>query len=439
MDFKSTKILVVDDEVSICEILAGSLEDEGFEVSLVNSGSDAIEALKTFNPSIVLLDVWMPGEMDGIDVLKKIQTLKKAPQVVVMSGHGTIETAVNAVKLGAWDFVEKPISMDKILITIQNMLKFTKKEEERKNLLNQLKESYLIEGASEHMQSIKSRVVKFSKTNSPYLIQGQEGVGKTLIARNIHYLSKSAGHPFVVVNCNSIPEGLQADEIFGHEPNASSHTEAARGGTLYFKNIENLDQASQDLLVSVLNEKKSNQEEAFRVVASTSKDLKKLCQDGSFREDLYVKLSVMTLEILPLKNRKEDIPTLFESFSHDQSRKSGESYRPIQPQALEKLNSYDWPGNVRELKNFVERLYILSQNEVFDLYDLGYAGLQIDQDSLFSNSGDFREARSQFEKEYLTAKLLENEGNISKTSEAIGLERSYLHRKIKSYNIDIQS
>ena len=256
MDFKNLKVLVVDDEFSIRKILSASLEDEGFMVESAESGRQAIEKVSVFKPDIMLLDVWMPGDYDGIGVLEHLTKLNRVPHVIVMSGHGTIETAVKAVKLGAWDFVEKPISMDKILITLQNMMSFAQKEKEKESLLLQLKESYLLEGSSPHMQNIKSLIMKYGKSSSPYLISGEEGVGKTLVARNIHYMSDRASGPFVSVNCNSIPEGLHEEEIFS----VGGKLASAHEGTLYLKNIEALETHAQEKLANHLRKNDESDE-----------------------------------------------------------------------------------------------------------------------------------------------------------------------------------
>ena len=433
IDFKGLKILVVDDEPSIRKILSESLKDEGFVVESAESGSHAMQKLPVFKPDIILLDVWMPGDYDGIGILERLGEFNRAPYVIVMSGHGTIETAVKAVKLGAWDFVEKPISMDKILITLQNMMSFAQKEKERESLLSQLKESYLLEGSSFHMQGIKSLIIRYGESSSPYLIFGEEGVGKTLVARNIHYMSDRASGPFVAINCYSIPQGLHDEEIFSESGKLAS----AHGGTLYLKNIEALENGVQEKLADYLCEKNQNGRLDVRLVGATSKNLEEMSQKGGFREDLYLRLSYVVMNLQPLRQRRDDIPVLFEAFSFEQSRKVGEPYRPIQETALELLIAYEWPGNVRELKNFVERLYILSNNESFDVYDLNYAGLKHTEEPTFIDSGDFRAARAEFEKNYLMAKLSEHRGNLSKTSEAIGLERSYLRRKIRAYDIEV--
>ncbi len=433
IEFKDLKVLVVDDESSIRKILSASLEDEGFQVESAESGTEALAKISDFKPNVMLLDVWMPGDLDGIQVLDKLEGLEQKTNVIVMSGHGSIETAVKAVKLGAWDFIEKPISMDKILITLKNMLLFEKQQKERASLLSQLKESYLLEGSSPHMQNIKSLIMKYGKSSSPYLIYGEGGVGKSLVARNIHYMSDRASGPFVSVNCNSIPQGLHKDELFSE----NGKFFLAGGGTLFLKNIEALEESAQVELADFL--RNSARISNVRLVGSSGSDiLSGAVKKGLFREDLFVKLSCLEMNIQPLRQRKDDLPVLFEAFSFEQSRKLGEAYKPIQQKALDLLISYDWPGNVKELKNFVERLYILSNNDSFDVYDLNYAGLTRHTNTVFIGMGDFRAARSEFEKSYLIAKLSENKGNISKTSEAIGLERSYLHRKIKAYDIEVE-
>lgn len=432
------KILVVDDETTICEILSAFLEDEGFDVKVANNGQKALKLVSEFRPSVVLLDVWMPGDLDGLDVLEQLKSGVYVPKVVVMSGHGTIETAVKAVKLGAWDFVEKPLSMEKVLITIKNILLFNRQENERRGLLNQLRESFTVVGNSPHIQQIKSLIMRLGTTHSPYLLKGEEGVGKELIARNIHFVGKRAGGPFVVANCNALPEGLQMSELWGSEKGSNIGLfKAAEGGTLLIKNIENLEDEPQEALVKFLREKEVARTHDVRVVVTTSVDLGQSIKEGSFREDLYRKLSALSVEIRPLRDHKDDIPILVEYFSETYCRKAGIKYRGFQEDALAALQNHDWPGNVLELKNFVERTHILSSNDEIDIYDVGYAGLPSSSNLDFHGYGNFREARTQFEKDYLLAKIAEHGGNISRTSEAIGLERSYLHRKIKAYGIDV--
>lgn len=437
---KNKKVLVVDDEETICEILAASLQDEGCLVEIAHEGRSAIEKMKSFKPDVMLLDVWMPGDLDGIGVLKEIIHQHYAPQVLVMSGHGTIDTAVKAVKLGAWDFIEKPISIDKVLITLKNMLSFKSQQRERGALLNQLKESYILVGASPVMQNIKSVVMKLGLSSSPYFLSGEEGVGKSLVARNIHFVSTRAGFPFVVLNAQLLSESLEDKEIWG-DPDSDllGYLPAAQGGSLFIKNVEALSLASQERLSDFLREKESQRTYNVRVVASSTKNLAQLVKEGLFREDFYRRITALSVEIKNLKERKEDVALLAEHFCYDYSRKTGQPLRSFSEAALKLLEAYEWPGNVMELKNFVERVHILSDSKSFDMADLHYAGLQSKVSSYLSGYGDFREARAQFEKEYLIAKILENGGNISRTSEAIGLERSYLHRKIKAYKIDLDA
>ncbi len=439
VDLKNQKILIVDDEVTICEILAASLQDEGCEVRTAHDGVSALKALRQFKPKVMLLDVWMPGDFDGLGVLEEMKSLTKTPKVVVMSGHGTIDTAVKAVKLGAWDFVEKPISMEKVLISIKNIVSYSMQENEKISLLNQLRESFVIAGESIHIQQIKSLVMRFGATQSTYLLQGEEGVGKSLIAKNIHYVSKRAGFPFVTVNCSSLPEGLHSIELLGAKDKNIGFFQAAQNGTLFIKNIEKLDQEAQEKLSDILRKKEVNRLYNVRIVTSTTIDLNKLVKEGKFREDLYGRLSTLSLKVKPLRERKEDIPILVEYFSQEYCRKSGVKTRVFYEDALKLLKTHDWEGNILELKNFVERVHILSISEKFDIYDVKYAGISPSGIQGFNGYGNFREARAEFEKNYLLTKIAENGGNISKTSEAIGLERSYLHRKIKAYGIEVDT
>lgn len=438
-NLKNQKILIVDDEVTICEILAASLQDEGCEVRTAHNGESALKALQEFKPAVMLLDVWMPGKFDGLGVLEEMKSLTEVPKVVVMSGHGTIDTAVKAVKLGAWDFVEKPVSMEKVLITVKNIISYSMQENEKISLLNQLRESFVIAGEGSHIQQIKSLVMRLGATQSTYLLKGEEGVGKGLVARNIHYVSKRAGFPFVTVNCNSLPEGLHSIELWGSEGKNIGFFQAAQSGTLFIKNIEKLDQEAQEKLEDLLREKESNRLYNVRVAASTSVNLQESVKAGSFREGLYGRISTLSLEVRSLRERKEDIPVLVEYFSQEYCRKAGVRVRSFQEDAFKLLQAHDWSGNIMELKNFVERVHILSTSEKFDVYDVNYAGITTVGAQDFNGYGNFREARAQFEKDYLLAKIAENDGNISKTSEAIGLERSYLHRKIKAYGIEIDA
>ncbi|MFV8249313.1 sigma-54-dependent transcriptional regulator [Bdellovibrio bacteriovorus] len=450
----NTKILIIDDEAPIRDVLSASLRDEGYQVSLAHDGETGIQAIRDVQPDIVFLDIWMPGKYDGIEVLNLAR--KEFPHVefVMISGHGTIETAVKATKLGAWDFIEKPLSMDKILIVISNILSYQQQKEEKVLLLNKLRKSIALIGEAPSIVATKQIIARVAPTSSWVLIQGEAGTGKELVAQNIHYMSSRASRPFVEINCGGIPEDLQDSEIFGIEKGAMPGVERTKkgkldlalGGTLYIAEIGELNQAAQSKLLKYLDSRTYTRvggteliENDVRVIAASSKDLEKEVKDGRFREDLYYRLNVIPFRVPALREHPEDIPVLVSYFSDNVSRESGYPKKAFSEKGVEKMLAYQWPGNVRELKNFIERVYILTPGDFVDVHDLRFAGL-IDKDDEkaveMQDLSTFREARAQFEKEYLLRKIGENSGNISRTAEVIGLERSYLHRKIKAYGID---
>ncbi|ASD62820.1 sigma-54-dependent transcriptional regulator [Bdellovibrio bacteriovorus] len=450
----NTKILIIDDEAPIRDVLSASLRDEGYQVSLAHDGETGIQAIRDVQPDIVFLDIWMPGKYDGIEVLNLAR--KEFPHVefVMISGHGTIETAVKATKLGAWDFIEKPLSMDKILIVISNILSYQQQKEEKALLLNKLRKSIALIGEAPSIVATKQIIARVAPTSSWVLIQGEAGTGKELVAQNIHYMSSRASRPFVEINCGGIPEDLQDSEIFGIEKGAMPGVERTKkgkldlalGGTLYIAEIGELNQAAQSKLLKYLDSRTYTRvggteliENDVRVIAASSKDLEKEVKDGRFREDLYYRLNVIPFRVPALREHPEDIPVLVSYFSDNVSRESGYPKKAFSEKGVEKMLAYQWPGNVRELKNFIERVYILTPGDFVDVHDLRFAGL-IDKDDEkaveMQDLSTFREARAQFEKEYLLRKIGENSGNISRTAEVIGLERSYLHRKIKAYGID---
>lgn len=450
----STKILIIDDEAPIRDVLSASLKDEGYQVFLAHDGESGLQAIKDVQPDIVFQDIWMPGKFDGIEVLTRARKEHPNVEFVMISGHGTIETAVKATKLGAWDFIEKPLSMDKILIVISNILSFQQAKEEKSLLLNKLRKSIALVGEAPSIVATKQVIARVAPTNSWILIQGEAGTGKELVAQNIHYLSGRASRPFVEINCGGIPEDLLESEIFGIEKGAmpgvdrakKGKLDLAQGGTLYIAEISEMNKDAQAKLLTYLDDKKYRRvggseviENDVRVIAASSKDLDKEVKEGRFREDLYYRLNVIPFRVPALREHPEDIPVLVSYFSDNVARESGFPKKAISEQAMNKMLSYAWTGNVRELKNFIERVYILTPGEFVDVHDLRFAGL-IDKDDEkgfeMQDLSTFRDARAQFEKEYLLRKINENGGNISKTAEVIGLERSYLHRKIKAYGID---
>lgn len=447
------RILIIDDESPIREVLGASLGDEGYVVATAKDGEEGVSQLQSFKPDVALLDVWMPGKYDGIDVLKIARDKFPNVDFIVMSGHGTIETAVQAVKLGAWDFIEKPISFDKISILLKNILSFQKERQEKKNLLHKLRENIAIVGSSQELKQLKQLVVKLAPSAHWVLIEGERGVGKELMANNIHYLSPRASYSFIDVKCAQVPQDLMEGELFGYEEGAlvGTHEERrgkfdlAHRGTLFLDDIEALDLSIQEKIYRYLQSGKIQRKDGthnieldVRVVAATTLNLEKEVVAGRFHPELYARLNLVPLKLTPLRQRPSDIESLINYYSSKFASSSGYELKTWTAEALQHLMTYEWPGNVKELKNFIERIYILTPEEVIDVHDVKFAGLQGSSSSTYHQIGSFRDARAIFEKEYILAKINEFNGNISKTAEAIGLERSYLHRKIKSFGIEIE-
>jgi two-component system nitrogen regulation response regulator NtrX len=458
-----SKILIIDDEAPIRQVMSASLKDEGYEVIVAANGEEGLQRLRAEQPTVCFLDIWMPGALDGIQVLTQAKQEGLKTEFIMISGHGTIETAVKATKLGAWDFIEKPLSMDKMFIVISNVLSFLQQKDEKAGLLNKLRKNIAFIGESTPMVQTKQMISRVAPTSSWILISGESGTGKRLAAENIHYMSPRAHKAFVEVNCLSVAEDLLESEIFGLESGAwpgvdrtqRGKIELAENGTLYIEEISGMTLNVQAKLLRYLQEQKFQRvgggefiKAEVRVIASTTKDMEVEVREGRFREDFYHRLNIAPFRILSLKDRPEDIPALAQHFGELTARESGEMRKVFSEKAMEMMRAYLWPRNVRELKNFIERVYILTPSDYVDVHDLKFAGL-VEQTSSQSPTGtaaavtdemsNFREARAQFEKEYLVKKISENSGNISRTAEVIGLERSYLHRKIKAYGIDVNT
>ncbi|MBX7230884.1 MAG: sigma-54 dependent transcriptional regulator [Bdellovibrionales bacterium] len=448
---EKTRILIVDDEPAICEVLGASLNDEGFSVKVADSGRLGLQKVEEFKPDIILLDIWMPGDLDGLETLKLIKKINNPPQVIIMSGHGNIETAVRAVKMGAWDFVEKPLSMDRISILIQNILQFKSEQREKNFLLNKLRKNIALIGEGPCMRNLKQLISRVASAQSWVLVSGASGTGKGLVAQNLHYLSDRASRPFVEVNCSSIPEELMESELFGFEKGffvgservKKGKFEIADGGTLFLDEISDLSLDLQFKLLKVLQDQSFKRLGGVdkltmdvRVIATTQKNLTELVSKSQFSEELYYRLNVVPFQIPPLCERLEDVPLLVSFFGEQFARESGYRIKVFSAASLQKMQNYSWPGNVRELRNFVERVYILTPSEFVDVHDLKFAGMTDEDPIPDMEMVNFREARARFEKDFLMKKISENQGNISKTAENIGLERSYLHRKIKNYGIE---
>ena len=455
---RPAKILIVDDESPIREVLSASLKDEGHFVQTAPDGEAGIKAMREYQPEIVFLDIWMPGSLDGIEVLTTARKQFPNIEFVMISGHGTIETAVKATKLGAWDFIEKPLSMDKISIVISNIIQYQQEKEEKQALLNKLRKSIALIGEAPSMVGLKQMIVKAATNPSWILLRGEKGSGRELTGQNIHYMSPRASRPFVELNCATIPEDLIDTELFGYEKGAfagaertqKGKLELANGGTLFLEDIADLSLKSQEKLLRLLQEKKFQRVGGaefvtvdVRIVAATSQDLEAAAKLGAFSEDLYHRLNVMPFRVPSLREHIEDIPALVAYFSDHAAKEAGSFRKAISDKAMALMLQHTWPGNVRELKNFIERVYILTPGDFVDVHDLRFAGLATD---ILTSEGaavsgtelsTFREARAEFEKHYLLKKISENGGNISRTAEVIGLERSYLHRKIKAFGIEV--
>ena len=447
-------ILVVDDEKSILQSLEGILSDEGFEVISSESGVEALDKIKESTPDLVLLDIWMPG-LDGIETLEKIRETHPNLQVIMMSGHGNIETAVKATKMGAYDFVEKPLSLDKLLLSINNALEYYRLEEEINLLKEKDKNKYHITGNSKAVMELKEQIKIVAPTNAWVLISGENGTGKELVAHTIHLLSKRSHKPMVEVNCAAIPEDLIESELFGHEKGAFTGAammrkgkfDFAHEGTIFLDEIGDMSLKAQSKTLRILQEQKFERvggtktiEVDVRVIAATNKDLEAEIGKGRFRDDLYYRLNVIPMRVPPLKERIEDIPGLVDVFVLEFSLITNIEPKKVSEEAISTLQKYDWPGNVRELKNLIERLMIMVPSDVISDEDIPApfnrnADIKTDFESTFV-LGSLKEAKGEFEKAFIEAKLREFNGNISQTADAIGIERSNLHKKIKVYQLD---
>jgi two-component system nitrogen regulation response regulator NtrX len=447
-------ILIVDDEESIIQSLQGILSDEGFDAIGATSGSSALERIDEMMPDLVLLDIWMPG-IDGIETLVKIKEAHPRLPVVMMSGHGTIETAVKATKLGAYDFIEKPLSLEKVLLCINNAVDHSKLEEEISLLKEKQKRKFQITGEGAAIRQLREQIRIVSRTNAWVLISGENGTGKELVAHTIHRLSPRSSKPMIEVNCAAIPEELIESELFGHEKGAftgatsmkKGKCDLAHEGTLFLDEIGDMSLKAQSKTLRILQEQKFERvggsrtiQVDVRVIAATNKDLEAEIQRGTFREDLYYRLKVIPMRVPPLRERMEDIPQLIKEFIAEISVDMNLEPKVFSEDALLLLKRYHWPGNVRELRNLVERLFIMSPNKEIQASDIPSPFNQIqDMKDAYASGlavSTYKEAKGVFEKAFLVKKLQEFNWNISQTAEAIGIERSNLHKKIKAYGLE---
>ena len=462
----SASILVVDDEESILTSLSSILQDEGYEVMVAKNGVEALRVYTMDPPDLMLLDIWMP-EMDGMETLRRVRELAPTAQVMMMSGHGSIETAVKAIKLGAYDYIEKPLSLENVTLRVKHALDQHRLEQENRTLRTTVQRKFELVGQSPAMQQLQQLIETAGPTNSRVLIGGENGTGKELVAWAIHQHSARAGRPFVAVNCAAIPETLIESELFGHEKGSFTGAtsmkrgqfEQADGGTLFLDEIADMSLSTQAKVLRALQEQQFTRVGGIkllkvdvRVLAASNKDLIKEIEKGAFREDLFYRLNVVPIIVPPLRERREDVPLLIRHFMKIHAEEQGLRMKEISPEAMVVFQQYDWPGNIRELRNLIERLMIMTPGPVIEA---AQASLSLQArpvgpasqaatptpavNPVFAQSYDsLRDARNAFEKDYIARKLREHHWNISRTAEELKIERSHLHRKIKLLDVEMR-
>ena len=447
------KILVVDDEPDICQLVKEILEDEGYQVIVAGNGEKAKALKQDSDPDLILLDIWMP-DIDGISLLKEwSESGDPMPQIIMMSGHGTVDTAVEATRLGAYDFLEKPLSLAKLILTVEHALEQLKLQKENLVLKQYRQSTAEIIGKSEPILRLKEQINRIANHKTPVLIIGESGTDKESIARYLHAQSSHKEGPFIAVSVSALSMDGPSLEMFGSETSGQIHPgylDKAAGGTLFLKDIADMDLATQAKLQNSIEKQCFTHvggiepiEMNLRLVAATRQSLDILVKSGDFRDDLYFQLSVVPVRIPPIREHYEDVPELIEYYINYFVEQDGLPYRQVTTAALNRLRRYNWPGNIRELKNLVQRLLILSNKESIGLEEVEIAlGEQPDTiavESAFNFDMPLREAREMFEKAYLEHQLKQHDGSVSKIAKIVGMERTHLYRKLKSLNIDLKS
>jgi two-component system, NtrC family, nitrogen regulation response regulator NtrX len=451
------EILVVDDERNIRSSLEGILKDEGYRVRGVPTGEDFLKQVAQGVPDLVILDVWLPG-MDGLQALEELKRIHSRLPVIMISGHSSIETAVKATRLGAYDFIEKPLSLEKTVLAVRNALEFQRLAQENRELRQTLEERYEIVGESPAIQALRTQIQSAAPSHGRVLIRGESGTGKELIARAIHRQSLRADKVFVEVNCAAIPDELIESELFGHERGAFTGAttkrrgkfEMADGGTIFLDEVGDMSLKTQAKVLRVLQEQtfervggSETMAVEVRVIAASNKHLEEEIQRGKFREDLFYRLNVIPFEVPPLRDRKEDIPLLSSHFLRLFSGEYGKREKAFSPDAMDLLIQYPWPGNVRELRNVTERMVIMVGQEVIQREDLAQSlrprtpgGTDGAAEPAPEAEGSLRDARERFERDFILRCLKGTHWNITRAAERLGIERSNLHRKMKGYGIE---
>ena len=445
-----SRILIIDDEPAIRATLSSILEDEGHAAAACESGEEGLARFAREEFDLILLDLWLPG-IDGLAVLERLHA-SGAPPVVVISGHGTIDSAVRATRLGAFDFLEKPLSLERVILTVSHALADRRLREQVRDLRRHLKLEEILIGESEPMKRLEQQIRSAAPSNSRVLISGENGSGKEIVARTLHRLSLRADAPFVDVNCAAIPEELIESELFGHRKGAFTGAiddrkgkfELADGGTLFLDEIGDMSLRTQAKVLRVLQEQvfqRVGGQQAIqvdvRVIAATNKNLEGEIEAGRFRSDLYYRLNVIPIEVPPLRARGDDVVLLAEHFLRRFAAETGQARKALSPSAAAKLRAYPWPGNVRELRNVAERLAILLPGERVEAEDV-QLGTREEAPAAIPAGLPLREARDEFEKQYILARLRAFGGNVSRTADALGVERSNLYRKLHAYGIRVE-
>ena len=447
---KST-VLLVDDEAGVRSSLSGVLRDEGYLVEAVGTGEACLDRVSRSAYDVVVLDIWLPG-MDGLATLARLRDRRVDVPVVMISGHGNIESAVRAIKLGAYEFVEKPLSLEKTVVVIGNAVRQRQLEAENRALRATVDRRLTMVGESYVMRQLREQIAMAAPTNGRVLIFGENGTGKELVARSIHSLSRRRGAAFVELNCAAIPEELIESELFGHMKGAFTGAvadrrgkfELADGGTLFLDEIGDMTLKTQAKVLRALQEQvvepvggATSVKVDVRVLAATNKDLPSEIRAGQFREDLYFRLNVIPVYVPPLRHREADILLLADHFMTELAREYGRRPKRFDPAASSRLRSYPWPGNVRELRNVIERVMIMVSGDVITLHDLAFleGGAVAQEPTLPAETTPLHVARDRFEREYILRALAEQQGNISRTAEILAVERSNLYRKMKGFGI----
>jgi two-component system, NtrC family, nitrogen regulation response regulator NtrX len=441
------RILIIDDEPAIRSTLASILEDEGHRTTACESGEEGIAQFAREEFDLILLDLWLPG-MDGLAVLERLRAAG-APPVIVISGHGSVDAAVKATRLGAYDFLEKPLSLERVLLTVNHAISDRRLREQVRDLRRHLALEELLIGESEAMKKLEQQIRSAAPAATRVLITGENGSGKEIVARTLHRLSPRADQPFIDVNCAAIPEELIESELFGHRKGAFTGAiderkgkfELADGGTLFLDEVGDMSLKTQAKVLRVLQEQTFQRvggqqtiKVDVRVLAATNKSLEEEIGNGNFRSDLYYRLNVIPIEVPPLRARGDDIVLLAEHFLRRFAAETGQPKKKLSGGGAAKLRAHHWPGNVRELRNVIERLAILLPGETIEAEDV-QLGSRTEVAPVIGSGLSLRDAREQFEKQYILERLREYAGNVSRTAESLGVERSNLYRKMDAYGI----